>query len=40
MDADEEPSVLLPVGPGTGLVRAQLFKGASAAPYRSVELRL
>ena len=40
VDADADADVLLPVAPGTGLVRAQLFKGASAVPYRSVELRL
>ena len=34
------PTCVLPVAPGTGLVRAQLFKGASPAPYRSVDLRL
>ena len=38
--ADQDAEVRLPVAPGTGRVRAQLFKGASSAPYRSVDLRL
>ncbi len=38
--ADQDAEVLLPVAPGAGLVRAQLFKGTSTVPYRSVELRL
>jgi hypothetical protein len=40
LDPGEEANRVLPVAPGTGLVRAELFKGDSAVPYRSVDLQL
>jgi Protein of unknown function (DUF1616) len=39
VEPGEDAAVLLPVAPGGGSVRAELFKGPGAIPYRSVDLR-
>jgi hypothetical protein len=39
LDPGEDATLLLPVDPGGGSVRAELFKGADAVPFRSVALR-
>ncbi len=39
LDSGEDRSLVLPVDQGAGVVRAQLYRGADASPFRSAYLR-